>query len=235
MMIGRSMCAAMSFTIASVNAPAWVEVPIRMVGWTCATTSARPIAPPPAAQPLTSSRVRAYGCWKSSSPGVVADQQPAAAQRVEPSGRLLRRQPLPDHLIAHHVRDAQPSGAGTVDDDPLVPDPGSGGAHRGEHGRHDGRRGALHVIVEGADLIGVLVQDPAGVGGAEILPVQHRVREQFADRGDVGVDQVVVPLVADPGVPGTQVHVVVEQLEVVGTHVQDHRQHPPGWIPAAAV
>ena len=32
MMIGRSVWAAMSRTIASVNAPAWVEVPINMVG-----------------------------------------------------------------------------------------------------------------------------------------------------------------------------------------------------------
>ena len=75
-------------------------------------------------------------------------------------------------------------------------------------------------------LVGVLVQDAAGVGGAEVLPVQHRVREQLADRGDVGVDQVVVALVADPGVPGAQVHVVVEQLQVVGAHVQHHREHP---------
>ena len=44
--------------------------------------------------------------------------------------------------------------------------------------------------------------------------------------GDVGVDQVVVPLVADPGVPGAEVHVVVEQLQVVGAHVQHDRQHP---------
>ena len=32
MMIGRSMCAAMSARSASVNAPVWVEVPISMVG-----------------------------------------------------------------------------------------------------------------------------------------------------------------------------------------------------------
>ena len=46
--------------------------------------------------------------------------------------------------------------------------------------------------------------------------------------GDVGVDQVVVALVADPGVPLAQVHLVVEQPEVVGAHVQHHRQHPAG-------
>ena len=32
MMMGRSVWAAMSLTMASVNAPVWVEVPISMVG-----------------------------------------------------------------------------------------------------------------------------------------------------------------------------------------------------------
>ena len=59
MMIGRSVWAAMSFTIASVNAPEWVEVPISMVGWTRATTSPSPMPLSPTAQPATSRRVRA--------------------------------------------------------------------------------------------------------------------------------------------------------------------------------
>ena len=59
MMIGRSVCAAMSRTMASVNAPAWVEVPISMVGWTAATTSASPAARPGGAQSATSAAGRA--------------------------------------------------------------------------------------------------------------------------------------------------------------------------------
>ena len=74
--------------------------------------------------------------------------------------------------------------------------------------------------------VGVAVQDPPRVGGAEVLPVQHRVREQLLARGDVGVDELVVARVADPGVPLAQVHLVVEQFQVVGAHVQHHRQHP---------
>ena len=75
-------------------------------------------------------------------------------------------------------------------------------------------------------LVGVAVEDPPGVGRAEVLPVQHRVREQLLARGDVGVDELVVALVADPGVPLAQVHLVVEQVQVVGAHVEHHRQHP---------
>jgi hypothetical protein len=58
--------------------------------------------------------------------------------------------------------------------------------------------------------------------------VQHRVREQLAHRGHVGVDQLVVALVANPGVPLAQVHLVVEQSQVVRAHIQHHRQHPAG-------
>ena len=58
--------------------------------------------------------------------------------------------------------------------------------------------------------------------------MQQGVGKQFGDGGDERVDQVVVPLVADPGVPGAQVELVVEQGEVVGAHVQHHGQHPAG-------
>ena len=43
---------------------------------------------------------------------------------------------------------------------------------------------------------------------------------------DVGVDEVVVALVAHPGVPVAEVHLVVEQRQVVGAHVQHDRDHP---------
>jgi len=59
MMIGRSVWAAISRTIASVNAPDWVDVPISIVGLTCRTTSARPGRAPGAPQLLISSHGRA--------------------------------------------------------------------------------------------------------------------------------------------------------------------------------
>ena len=159
---------------------------------------------------------------------LVVGDQPVAAERPEPARHLLVREAFADHLVAHHVRDAQPGRAGAVDDHPLVSHPRPSRPDRGERrGEHDGG-GALHVVVEGAALVGVAVEDPPSVGRAEVLPVQHRAREQLLTRRDVGVDELVVALVADPRVPLAQVHLVVEQAQVVRAHIQHHGQHPAG-------
>src|SRR4029453_13747224 len=104
----------------------------------------------------------------------------------------------------------------------------AGCPHRREGGGQHHRGGALHVVVEGAAVVGVALQDSPGVGGAEVLPVQQGVGEHRGRGLDVGVDELVVALVPDPGVPGAQVHLVVEQGQVVGAHVQHHRDHPAG-------
>ena len=158
--------------------------------------------------------------------GPVLAQHTVAAQRPEPARRLLRREPFADHLVAHHVRDPQPRRAGAVDHHPLIPHPRPRRPHRGERRRQHHRRGALHVVVERAHPIRVAVQDPPRVRRAEVLPVQHRLREQLLARADVGLDQLVVAAVTHPGVPLAQVHLVVEQRQVVGAHVQHDRQHP---------
>ena len=39
----------------------------------------------------------------------------------------------------------------------------------------------------------------------------------------------------DPGMAHAEVKGVVEEVDVVGAHVDGHRQTPGGWIPAQAV
>src|SRR4029450_10139795 len=63
------------------------------------------------------------------------------------------------------------------------------------------------------------------------LDAPQGVREQLGRGLDVGVDEIVVALVSDPGVLVAQVHLVVEQGQVVGAHVQHHRDHPAGMDP----
>ena len=72
----------------------------------------------------------------------------------------------------------------------------------------------------------VLLQDAVGVAGPEVLPVQHRLGEQPGGGLDEGVDELVVTLPANPGVPLAEVEVAVEQAEVVGADVEDDRHDP---------
>jgi hypothetical protein len=92
----------------------------------------------------------------------------------------------------------------------LLAHPAARGPHCRERGGQHNRRRALHVVVERAHLVGVLVQDPPRVGDAEVFPVQHRVREQLRRCRDVGVDQLVIALIAHPGVPVPQIHLIVQ-------------------------
>ena len=73
---------------------------------------------------------------------------------------------------------------------------------------------------------GVLHQDAMGVGGAEILPVQQRVREQPGGGADVGLDELVIPFAPHPRVPDAQVHFLAQQALVVGSGVQHDRDDP---------
>ena len=96
MMIGRSVCAAMSRTIASVNAPVWVEVPIRMVGCACGHGLGQPDRPAagrpsrrprrPGGRRAAGSRTGARRGRRSSSPLLPSGQnRRVASSRVRPS------------------------------------------------------------------------------------------------------------------------------------------------------
>ena len=109
-MIGRSMCAAISRTIASLNAPPCVEVPTRIVGWTLATTSARPIEPPSACASWPARTAAGVGCWKSRRSVHVVDQQTLPVHELEPPRRLLLAQAVLDHHRADLVGDPDAGG-----------------------------------------------------------------------------------------------------------------------------
>ena len=139
---------------------------------------------------------------------------------------------LTGHHVAHEVRDPHAGGTRPVDDDALIAQPlplGPDGRQRG--GPHDGG-GALHVVVEGAQLIAVSVEDAVGVTGSEILPMHHGVGEHRLRCLHEVVHERVVTLTSDAGVPEPQVEVIVEEIEVVGPDVEDDRQHPVGIHPA---
>ena len=159
----------------------------------------------------------------------VRGQQALDAQRPDPASGFLWSEPLPHHLVTHHVGDTNSGGARAVNDHSLVAHRAPGGLDRSKNGGHYNCGGALHIVVEGAHVVRVLVQNAAGVAGAEILPVQHCVRKQLRGGTDVGVNQVVVALGTHPSVTVADVHLVIEQGQVVCAHVQHHGNHPP-WV-----
>ena len=184
--------------------------------------------------PLGAGPLRNLGCGAGvghlevTQPRRVVDQQAATAEGVEALGGFRVGEAVGDHHVADHVGDPESGCARSVDDDALITHPRACGARgRERRGQHH-RSGALHVVVEGAHLVRVAVEDAPRVAGPEVFPVQHGVWEQLGRGRDVGVDQPVVAFVADPGVPHAEVHVVVEQTEVVGAHVQDHRDNAVG-------
>jgi hypothetical protein len=105
------------------------------------------------------------------------------------------------------IRSATPIPAvhGAVDDDPLLAERLALGLDRRQGGRGDDGGGALDVVVERADLVAVVLQDPVGVVGAQVLPVQQRVGVAPPDRVDEPGDELVILLAADPGTPQAQV------------------------------
>ena len=120
-------------------------------------------------------------------------RRPSAQKRRVASSR---EEALPDHFVAHQIGDAEARGTGAVDDHALVAHAATGRIDGGERRSHHYSRRALHVVIERARLIGVLVENSAGIARTEVLPVQHGVWEQLGRGGDVGVNQVVVALVA---------------------------------------
>ena len=93
-------------------------------------------------------------------------------------------------------------------------------------GQHD-RRGALDVVVEGADAVAVALQQAERIGVGEILELDQRAGEHLLHRRDEFLDQRVVARAAQALLPQPDVERVVAQGLVVGADVEHHRQAAP--------
>ena len=95
------------------------------------------------------------------------------------------------------------------------------------------RRGALDVVVEGAEPVAIAIEQPRGVRLGEVLPLQQHVRPALRRRGDELLDEVVVFLAAHPLVPPADVERIGQPLIVVGADIEKHRQRRRGMDAAA--
>ena len=118
-------------------------------------------------QPATSDAGLAYGTWKSrrlaARSSVISPERPVTQNR-----RLASSGDRPSRTITSTIISAMPM--------PAVPAPWmttrwsrsrDPAARTAENAAADDRRGALHVVVERANLVGVLVQDAPGVADSK--------------------------------------------------------------------
>ena len=142
-------------------------------------------------------------------------------------GLRLGQSPL-DQGVPHEVGDSDTRRARTEDHDPVLVEVHAGHIDAGQDRRQHHRCGALDVVVERAVVVLVLRQDAVGVARTEVLPMDHRLGEEPVGRHDEVIDEVVVPLSAHPRVPFTEVHLIVEEAQIVRPDVERQRHDAAG-------
>ena len=177
-MIGLSVCAAMSLTIASVKLPA---------DGRRADQHGRPHA----VHHLGQGRCRFHSLRASSraaSPrgprvgrlivvqliGHVGGEQSLPVHAPEAPGCILSGKTLAHHGVANLVGDSNARRTGSEDDHALVAQRRPADADGGDGRRQRDRAGALHVVVEGADAVAVLLEDAPSIARREVFPLQQR-------------------------------------------------------------
>ena len=152
--------------------------------------------------------------------GAFGHYQPLGVHEPAAQPRFGLAQPFLHHRSHNQVTDADAGLAGAVEEELVVAQLAAGQPQRRvETGQHDAR-GALDVVVEGADAVAVVVQQPEGVGVAEVLKLDDGSREDLLHSQDelfhqrvVGFAPLAIALEAD-------VKRIVQQFLIVGAHVQ---------------
>ena len=184
-----------------MKAPGWPETPIRIVG-------AHLLAPRRAGRcrlrARASRRRRSSGWAKrrwNGSRSVQPVVQQAVAGRPARAGRglVLRagpRPPWPRRAARRSPSPAEPAPRITTrwSAEPRRRSTAAAASSAGQ--RHRG--GPLDVVVEGAEPVAVAVEQPAGVGLREVLPLEQHVGKRLLDRLDERLDEVVVLGAARP-------------------------------------
>src|SRR5882757_2133017 len=81
-------------------------------------------------------------------------------------------------------------------------------------------RGALNIVVEGAELVPVTAQEPGCIGTRKVFPLQQNVRPACFHCGDKGLHKVIVFLSSYTVVAPTYIEGVVEALLIVGADIE---------------
>ena len=120
--------------------------------------------------------------------------------------------------------DTASCGACPEEDDFLIAQLAAGCAAGGDKRTHGHGCGALDIVVKGADLIAIAVQQRHRVLLRKVFELQQHVRPAVFHGLDEIVDKLVVLFVGNTRMTPAHIQGIVQQLLVIGAHIQHHRQ-----------
>ena len=164
------------------------------------------------------------GCWLGANALAAFDKQAVAVEGVDAAARLRFAQAFFLHGGDQQIDDADARRSRAEHGDGLLAERDSGGVDGGEQSCRGDGRGALNVVVEGAEAVAIALEQARRIGAGEVLPLQKNVRPAALDGADEGLDEIVVLLAADALVLPADVDGIVEQRLVVGADVEQHGQ-----------
>ena len=152
------------------------------------------------------------------------DEEAVLVDRVEAPAGFFLGQALGDHGVENERGNADAGRACAEQHDALFLQGNACHLDRREKRAGGDGRGALDVVVEGAEPVAIGGEQAAGVLAGEILPLQEDVRPALFDRANEIIDESVVILAAHALVPPAEVERVVQAVDIVGTDVEQDRQ-----------
>ena len=165
--------------------------------------------------------------------GDLVGDEAETVHHEHPATGLRIIQPFGLHLRHYLLGDAAAGAARAEEGDPFLGELGPRGLAGGDQAaeRHGGR--ALDVVVEAAQLVLVAVEQRGGIALGKVFELQQDLGPAALDRLNEGIDELVVLLPGDARMTPAHIEGVIEQLLVVGAHVQHHRQAVSGGDAAA--
>ena len=127
----------------------------------------------------------------------VLGEEAVAVEGVEAVAGLSFGEAFLPHGGDEEVEDADASGAGAEHGDFLLGEGDAGGVDGGEEGGGGDGRGALDVVVEGAEAVAVALEEAGCVDAGEVFPLEEDVGPAALDGFDEGFNEGVVVFAAD--------------------------------------
>ena len=115
-----------------------------------------------------------------------------------------------------------------MNDNPLTGEFFSLGPEPRQYTCHGDSTCALDIVIEGKELITILLKKDQRIVVSEVFPLDQRTRENFCDSLNKLIDQFKVLITSNPRLTPAEIEFVVQQFFVIGADIQTDRQRLPG-------